>query len=87
MAISPVAVCVGGPLHCDWRTAFSGLCHCRNCQRYTGSAFEALRVPSRVCQRARRTEDYDDTGDSAVSALTERLASPERSPLIRHCPA
>ena len=19
---------------------FSGLCHCRNCQRYTGSAFE-----------------------------------------------
>ena len=22
--------------------AFSGLCHCRNCQRCTGSAFEAL---------------------------------------------
>jgi hypothetical protein len=22
--------------------AFSGLCHCRNCQHYTGSAFEAL---------------------------------------------
>ena len=22
--------------------AFSGLCHCRNCQRYTGSAFETV---------------------------------------------
>ena len=22
--------------------AFSGICHCRNCQRYTGSAFETL---------------------------------------------
>jgi hypothetical protein len=21
---------------------FSGLCHCRNCQRYTGSSFEAV---------------------------------------------
>ena len=22
--------------------SFSGVCHCRNCQRYTGSAFETL---------------------------------------------
>ena len=22
--------------------AFSGICHCRNCQRYTGSAFETV---------------------------------------------
>ena len=45
--------------------AFSGLCHCRNCQRYTGSAFEALiafPAPSISVQGELKT--YDDTGDS-----------------------
>jgi hypothetical protein len=45
--------------------AFSGLCHCRNCQRYTGSAFEAViayPTPSVSVQGELKT--YDDTGDS-----------------------
>jgi hypothetical protein len=44
---------------------FSGLCHCRNCQRYTGSAFETLMgfpVGSVSVQGELKT--YDNIGDS-----------------------
>jgi hypothetical protein len=44
---------------------FSGLCHCRNCQRYTGSSFEAViafPAPSVSVQGELKT--YNDTGDS-----------------------
>ncbi len=44
---------------------FSGLCHCRNCQRYTGSSFEAViafPTPSVSVQGELKT--YNDTGDS-----------------------
>jgi len=45
--------------------AFSGLCHCRNCQRYTGSAFEALiAFPAASVSVQGELETYDDTGDS-----------------------
>jgi hypothetical protein len=45
--------------------AFSGLCHCRNCQRYTGSAFEAVAAfPSASVNVQGELKTYDDTGDS-----------------------
>jgi hypothetical protein len=45
--------------------AFSGLCHCRNCQRYTGSAFETvIAFPSASVNIQGELKTYNDTGDS-----------------------
>jgi hypothetical protein len=45
--------------------AFSGLCHCRNCQRYTGSAFETvIAFPSASVDIQGELKTYNDTGDS-----------------------
>jgi hypothetical protein len=45
--------------------AFSGLCHCRNCQRYTGSAFEpVVAFPSNSVNIRGELKTYIDTGDS-----------------------
>ena len=45
--------------------AFSDLRHCRNCQRYTGSAFEAVvAFPSAAVNIEGELKTYDDTGDS-----------------------
>jgi hypothetical protein len=45
--------------------AFSGLCHCRNCQHYTGSAFEGLiAFPAASVSVQGELKTYDDTGDS-----------------------
>jgi hypothetical protein len=46
-------------------SAFSGLCHCRNCQRYTGSAFETVvAYPSAAVSVQGTLKTYNDTGDS-----------------------
>ncbi|MGE5270529.1 MAG: GFA family protein [Thiohalocapsa sp.] len=45
--------------------AFTALCHCKNCQRYTGSAFEAVVVyPSAAVSLQGELKTYHDTGDS-----------------------
>ena len=45
--------------------ALSGLCHCRNCQRYTGSAFETVvAFPSTAVSVQGELKTYQDTGDS-----------------------
>ena len=45
--------------------AFSGICHCRNCQRYTGSAFEpVIAYPSNTITVQGELKTYNDTGDS-----------------------
>jgi hypothetical protein len=45
--------------------AFSGICHCRNCQRYTGSAFETVMAfPAASVSVQGELKTYDDTGDS-----------------------
>ena len=45
--------------------AFSGVCHCRNCQRYTGSAFEAVTAfPTASVAVQGELRTYQDTGDS-----------------------
>jgi hypothetical protein len=53
--------------------AFSGLCHCRNCQRYTGSSFEPVMVfPSPSVSVQGELKTYQDTGDSG-KALYRRF--------------
>ncbi len=50
--------------------AFSGLCHCRNCQRYTGSTFEAVVVyPASAVSVEGELKTYQDTGDSGKSVF------------------
>jgi hypothetical protein len=45
--------------------AFNGVCHCRNCQCYTGSAFEAVTVyPAASVAVQGELKTYQDTGDS-----------------------
>jgi hypothetical protein len=45
--------------------AFSGLCHCRNCQRYTGTSFEAVvAYPGDAVSIQGELKTYQDTGDS-----------------------
>src|SRR5579864_6468109 len=45
--------------------AFSGVCHCRNCQRYTGSAFEpVVAFPAAGVAITGELKTYNDTGDS-----------------------
>jgi hypothetical protein len=44
---------------------FAAVCHCRSCQRYTGSAFEPVMVfPSQAVQVQGDLKTYDDVGDS-----------------------
>ncbi len=43
----------------------SGLCHCRNCQKYTGSAFEpVIGYPADAVSIDGELKTYQDTGDS-----------------------
>jgi hypothetical protein len=45
--------------------AFSGLCHCLNCQRYTGSAFQTFIVfPAASVSVQGELKTYSHTGDS-----------------------
>jgi hypothetical protein len=50
--------------------AVSGLCHCRNCQRYTGSAFETVMAfPSANVNIQGELKTYEDKGDSGKTVL------------------
>jgi hypothetical protein len=54
---------------------FAGLCHCRNCQRYTGSAFETvIAFPSSAVSVQGTLKTYNDTGDSG-KAVYRRFCS------------
>jgi hypothetical protein len=45
--------------------AFTGICHCRNCQRFTGSAFElVLGFPKEAVQIEGERKIYQDTSDA-----------------------
>jgi len=45
--------------------AFAGICHCRNCQKYTGSSFEpVVAFPSAAVAVTGELKTYQDTGDS-----------------------
>jgi hypothetical protein len=50
--------------------AFSGLCHCRNCQRYTGSTFEAVvAYPKNAVSVEGELKTYQDTGDTGKAVF------------------
>jgi hypothetical protein len=67
---------VGGPCRASVRLnqrrpritgdpALAGICHCRNCQRYTGSSFEAVMAfPPDAVNVQGEVKTYQDTGDS-----------------------
>jgi NAD(P)-dependent dehydrogenase (short-subunit alcohol dehydrogenase family) len=45
--------------------AFSGTCHCRNCQRYTGSAFEAfIAMPTASVSTTGELKTFEHPGGS-----------------------
>ena len=47
---------------------FAAVCHCRSCQRYTGSAFEPLMVfPSQAVKVEGDLKTYDEVADSGKS--------------------
>ncbi len=55
---------------CEGECVFSCLCHCRNCQRYTGSSFETvLAYPSSHVAVTGKLTTYRDTGDSGKPVL------------------
>ena len=46
---------------------FVGVCHCRNCQKHTGSAFSAVvALPKPVLSVTGPVKSYDDRGDSGA---------------------
>jgi hypothetical protein len=45
--------------------ALAGICHCRNCQHYTGSAFETVMgFPADAVNIQGELKTYQDAGDS-----------------------
>ena len=49
---------------------FSGLCHCRDCQRYTGSTFEAVvAYPANGVSVQGELKTYTGTGDTGKSVF------------------
>ena len=68
--MQPEDVCVGVRYTLSGEPALSGLCHCRNCQRYTGSAFEPVMVfPSTNFSVQGELKTYEDKGDSGKAVL------------------
>ena len=54
----------------DAEPAFSGVCHCKNCQRYTGSAFEpVIAFPSASVHVTGNLKTYNDKGDSGKAVF------------------
>ena len=49
----------------DVAPAFTGICHCRNCQRFTGSAFETVvGFPKSDVKIEGELKTYQDTSDA-----------------------
>jgi hypothetical protein len=49
----------------DAAPAFMGICHCRNCQRFTGSAFESVvALPKSEVAIEGEVKIYQDTSDA-----------------------
>jgi len=58
-------VCVDGRYTLTGKPALSGLCHCRNCQGYTDTAFETvIAFPNASVSIQGELKTFQDTGDS-----------------------
>ena len=65
MALTGGCLCGRVRYTVDGQPNFAAVCHCRSCQRYTGSAFEPVMVfPSQTVQVQGDLKTYDDVGDS-----------------------
>jgi len=54
----------------DAEPVFVGVCHCKNCQRVSGSAFSTvIAVPSQAINMRGTLQTYADRGDSGKSLL------------------
>ena len=64
MALTGGCLCGRVRYTVDGQPNFAAVCHCRSCQRYTGSAFEPVMVfPSQTVQVQGDLKTYDDVGD------------------------
>lgn len=62
---------------------FVGLCHCRNCQKETGTAFSSvIGLPAPSLTVTGTTKQYDSVGDSGKA--THRTFCPECGSTIAH---
>ena len=65
MAITGGCLCGRVRYTVEGEPNFAGVCHCRNCQRYTGSAFEpVMAFPNQAVDVQGNLNTYDDIGDS-----------------------
>jgi hypothetical protein len=65
MAITGGCLCGRVRYAVEGEAQLSAVCHCRSCQRYTGSAFEPLMVfPADAVRVEGELKTYDDAGDS-----------------------
>jgi hypothetical protein len=65
MAISGGCLCGRVRYTMEGDAQFAAVCHCRSCQRYTGSAFEPLMVfPNEAVKVQGDLKTYDDKADS-----------------------
>jgi hypothetical protein len=65
MAITGGCLCGRVRYTVEGEPNFAGVCHCRNCQRYTGSAFEpVMAFPNQAVHVQGNLNTYDDIGDS-----------------------
>jgi hypothetical protein len=62
--------------------AFVGVCHCRNCQKQTGTAFSiVVAIPKPALSVQGALKDYADRGDSG-KAVTRRFCPQCGSPIV-----
>ena len=70
--------------------AFSGICHCRNCQRYTGSAFETvIAFPTAAISVHGELKTYNDSATLASQFAETSVPTVDRecSPKLTSCQA
>ena len=67
----------------DADPVFTGLCHCRNCQKETGSAFSVvIAVPTPALNMTGKTKVFDSVGDTGKP--THRAFCPECGTSVTH---
>lgn len=68
MAVTGGCLCGRVRYTAEGEPNFAAVCHCRSCQRYTGSAFEPLMVfPSQAMKVEGDLKTYDEVADSGKS--------------------
>jgi hypothetical protein len=86
MLLTGHCLCGQARYHADVEPLGTAICHCKNCQRQTGSAFSILIVvPVDGLEREGEWTFYDDTGDSGAIVRREfcpKCGSPLASTVV-----